>query len=457
MSEHAPATFTWSNWAGQQHCTPAIVARPHDEAQLSESLVRAAGEAQIIRPIGSGHSFTDLCVTDGCQVDLRHLASLLDVDRATGLARVQAGMPLHRLSAALHEHGLALENQGDIDQQTIGGALATATHGTGGAFRNLSANVVGCRIALADGTVRALDAQSTPDLLRAARVSLGALGVVTEFTLRCVPSFRLRKVEEPAPLAPTVARFHDLVAAHDHFEFYAFPYSQRCLTFATQRTDAAPAPLPAWRRWLVDDLIANRGLELFSRAGRRFPSRAPQLTAAMTRVLSRDVRTDHSHRVFATERRVRFTEMEYAIPRDRVQEAVQAVLAMIERDRVGVTFPIEVRATAADDAFLSTAHGRETAYVAVHQFVGMPYEAYFAAVEEIMNGFGGRPHWGKRHTQTAETLAPRYPAWAQFQAARAELDPHGHFTNDSVRRILGPPPAEARGVVPTGPHGAGPV
>ena len=442
MSEHAPATYTWSNWAGQQHCTPAIVARPHSEEALSESILRAVGDGQVIRAIGSGHSFTDACVTDGCHVDLRHMASLVDADRSSGLVRVQAGMPLHRLCAALHEHGLALENQGDIDQQTIAGALATATHGTGGAFRNLSANVVGCRIVLADGTVRELTESGTPDLLRAARVSLGALGVISEITLRTVPAFRLRKVEEPAPLVPTIARFHDLVAEHDHFEFYAFPYSERCLTFATQRTADAPAPLPRWRSWLVDDLIANRGLELFSRAGRRFPARAPQISRAMTKLLSRDVRTDHSHRVFASERRVRFTEMEYAIPRERVQDALEAVLAMIERDRVAVTFPIEVRATAADDAFLSTAHGRDTAYIAVHQFVGMPYERYFRAVEAIMDDFDGRPHWGKRHFQTAATLAPRYPAWAQFQAARAELDPHGRFTNDYVRRTLGPPPAE---------------
>lgn len=435
---------TWSNWAGQQHCTPSVIARPYSERELTEVLGRAGDAGHTVRAVGSGHSFTDTCVTDGVHVDLQNLAQLVDADPATGLVRVQAGMPLHQLGPALHERGLALENQGDIDRQTIAGALATATHGTGTQFRNLSANVVGCRIALADGTIRDLtaDGRLAGELLRAARVSVGALGVITELTLKTVPAFRLRKVEEPIPLEDAITGFHDRCAAHDHYEFYAFPYSTTALSFASDRTDDPPAPLPAWRKWIVDDLVANRGLAAFSHLGKRFPSRAPQITRTMTGLLSRDVRTDHSHRVFASERRVRFTEMEYALPRQSVEPALREVLAMIESEQVGVTFPIEVRATAADDALLSTASGRDTAYIAVHQFIGMPYEPYFRAVEAIMDRYDGRPHWGKRHFQTAETLAPRYPEWDAFQAARRELDPHGLFTNDYVRRTLGAPPAE---------------
>lgn len=435
---------TWSNWAGQQHCTPSVIARPYSERELTEVLGRAGDAGHTVRAVGSGHSFTDACVTDGVHVDLANLAQLVDADPSTGLVRVQAGMPLHQLGPALHERGLALENQGDIDRQTIAGALATATHGTGAQFRNLSANVVGCRIALADGTIRELTADRGlgGELLRAARVSVGALGVITEFTLQTVPAFRLRKVEEPIPLEDAITGFHDRCAAHDHYEFYAFPYSGTALSFASDRTDAPPEPLPAWRRWVVDDLLTNRGLALASNLGKRFPGRAPQITNAMTSLLSRDVRTDHSHRVFASERRVRFTEMEYALPRQSVEPALRDVLALIEAERIGVTFPIEVRATAADDALLSTAAGRDTAYIAVHQFIGMPYEPYFRAVEAIMDRYDGRPHWGKRHFQTAETLASRYPEWDAFQAARRELDPDGLFTNAYVRRTLGAPPAE---------------
>jgi FAD-linked oxidoreductase len=436
-------THTWSNWAGQQHCSPAVVEHPRSDQDVVAAIERAHAAGHVVRAVGSGHSFTDTCLTDDCQIELSGLASLLDADPASGLVRVGAGMRLHDLTRALHTHGLALENQGDIDQQTVAGALATGTHGTGERFCNLSAAVVGCRIALADGTIRALSADATPDLLRAARVSVGALGVITEFTLRTVPAFRLRKVEEPRPLLETLDAFDDLNAAHDHYELYAFPYAKTCLSFASDRTGDAPAPLPRWRKWLVDDLLANRGLELFSRTGRRFPAQAPRISRTMTRLLSRDVRVDHSHLVFSSERRVRFTEMEYAIPRAHAAAALRSVLAMIEAERARVTFPIEVRTTAPDDAFLSTASGQDTAYIAVHQFEGMPYDTYFRAVEAIMDDFGGRPHWGKRHFQTAASLAPRYPDWDRFAAARAELDPAGRFTNDYVRRTLGPPPAEA--------------
>jgi FAD-linked oxidoreductase len=435
-------TSTWSNWAGEQHCSPQFVVRPQSEGELAEAIERAAGDGHTVRPIGSGHSFTDTCLTDGVHVNLSEMTGLLAVDPSSGLVRIAAGTPLHVLGGLLHEHGLALENQGDIDRQTLAGALATATHGTGATFRNISANVVGCRIALADGSIRELTAKDDPELLKAARVSIGALGVLTECTVQAVPAFRLRKIEEPRPLLQVLDSLDELAAQYDHYEFYAFPYSKTCLSFASERTQDAPAPLPGWRKWLVDDLLTNRGLEAFSRAGRRWPHRAPQITRAMTGMLSRDVRTDHSHRVFATERRVKFTEMEYAIPRVHLRPALEAVLELIEEHKIGVTFPIEVRMTAADDAPLSTAFGRDTAYIAVHQFNGMPYEAYFRGVEAIMDGFGGRPHWGKRHFQTAETLAPRYPEWEAFQAARAELDPTGVFTNDYVRRTLGPPPAE---------------
>ena len=280
---------------------------------------------------------------------------------------------------------------------------------------------------------------SDADELRAARVSVGALGVLSEITLQTVPGFRLHKVEEPRPVVEVLEQLDELVAQHDHFEFYAFPYSPTCLTIASDRTDAPPAPAPRWKSYLMDDVLANRALEAFSRAGRRYPRRAPQISRTMTRFLSRTETTDHSHLVYASERRVRFSEMEYALPREKLREVLTDVLATIEREQIGVTFPIEVRFTAPDDALLSTAFGRDTAYVAVHQFLGMPLEPYFPLIEALMVAAGGRPHWGKRHTQTAETLAPRYPEWGSFQAVRAQLDPTGVFTNDYIRRVLGPP------------------
>lgn len=442
---HADPTFTtrtWRNWDGRQHCTPHEVLRPANEPELAAAVAAAADAGRVLRPIGSGHSFTDLCVTSDAQLDLSALRGIVDADPASGRVRVRGGTPLHELTEALHAHGLALENQGDIDRQTISGATQTATHGTGARFRNLAAGIVGMRLIDGSGKVRELG-PSDP-LLRAARVGLGALGVVSELTLQTVPAFRLRKVEEPLPLDVALDEYQQRADEHDHYELYAFPYARRALSITSTRTDDPAAPPPAWKQWLTDDLIANRALAAFSQAGRRLPaSWSPRVSRTMTRLISRDERIDHSHRIYASERRVRFTEMEYALPREALIPTLREILALIEARGFHVTFPIEVRVAASDDAHLSTAFGRDTGYIAIHQFRPMDFEPYFAAVEPLLLAAGGRPHWGKRHALDGAALAPRYPQWSDFQAARAQLDPIGTFTSPAIERVLGPPPGRA--------------
>ena len=429
-------TSTWSDWSGRQHCTPARVLRPSSEHELADGVRRAADEGLVVRPVGSGHSFTPLCVTDGVQVDLGGLDGVLDVDPGTGVARVPAGITLHRLSAELHRHGRALQNLGDVDTQTLAGALATGTHGTGAAFANLSAGMVGGRLVRADGTVVDLSAEPD-DVLLAARVSLGALGVLSEVHLQTVPAFRLHKREEVRPLAELLGSFDDLVTGQDHVELYALPWSAKALLLRSRRTDEPAAPPPRWRTWLTDELLNNGGLGLVQRTGRRFPSLTPTLGRLTGALASGSERLDDSHRVFASVRRVRFTESEWALPRAAAVEAVRGVLAIIERQRLPVTFPIEVRVAAADDALLSTASGRESAYVAVHQYVGVDDSAYFRAVEELMLGLDGRPHWGKKHAAGADVLAARYAGWQRFQAVRDKLDPSRTFTNAHLAHVLG--------------------
>lgn len=428
----------WRNWARQQSCSPTRVERPASEEQLSEALARAARDGLRVRPVGSGHSFTDTCLTDGVMVDQSGMGRVLDVDRATGLVRVEAGIKLHRLAAELHRNGLALENQGDIDTQSLAGAMATATHGTGERFPNLSANVVGCRLVTATGEVVGIDEASDPDAWRAARVSLGALGVISEYTLRCVPAFRIHRVDELRPVGEVLADLDALVATYDHFEVMALPHTDQVLTYASRRTDRPAAPPGRVSAWWNDDVLSNAGLGAACHLGRLFPRAVPGIARAVTGAVGRYEQLDDSHRVYAHRRRVRFTEMEYAIPRVHAAEALERVRALITDRRLPVLFPIELRFTAPDDAFLSTASGRDTAYLAVHQVARAEYEAFFRAVEAIMDEYGGRPHWGKRHFQTSGTLAPRYPGWQEFQAVRARLDPDGVFTNDYVARVLGP-------------------
>jgi L-gulono-1,4-lactone dehydrogenase len=430
-------TQVWTNWAGDQRCAPHAIERPCREEELVSVVRQAAAGGQRVRAVGSGHSFTDCACTDGVMVDLSDMARVLEVDEASGLVTVEGGIRLHALGPHLAQHGLALENQGDIDRQSITGAVATATHGTGVRFPNISARIAGLRLVTAAGEVLELSPHSDPEAYLAARVSVGALGVVSAVTIQCVPLFTLHRRDQPAPLEQTLERLDEHVDANDHFEFWVFPYTKTALTRTMRRSQEEPPPPPRWKRALQEEVLENLALGLVCRIGRRRPRQAPRLNRLVAAAMSASEVSDRAHRVFATRRAVHFTEMEYAIPRADGREAIERVLELVERRRLPILFPLEVRFAAPDDAFLSTAQGGETCYIAVHQFRGMEFESYFRAVEEIMDGYGGRPHWGKRHYQSAATLRPRYPAWDRFQAVRARLDPDGVFTNDYTRRVLG--------------------
>ena len=438
----------WRNWAGDQRCRPAAVERPGSIAEISGALERAAARRERVRVVGSGHSFSDIALTDGRLLTLERMNRVLDVDRDTGLVRVQAGITIRELSARLAEHGLALENLGDIDVQSIAGAISTATHGTGARLGNIPSQVAGLTLVLADGSTLECS-ERDGDLFRAARVSLGALGAIAEVTLRCVPAFRLDGVDRPAPLQETFERFDELSGANDHFELYVFPHATTALTRTNNRTDAPARPRGRAAAYANDVLLTNRAFELCCRLGRRRPAQIPRINRLVTRLAGATHRVDRSDRIFASPRLVRFTEMEYALPRERTVEAVRRVLDLVEHGgpdggpRFAVPFPIEVRTVAADDALISTAAGRDSGFVAVHMYRGMAFEPYFRAVEAVMDELGGRPHWGKRHFQTAATLRERYPDWDRFQAVRRRLDPEGRFANAYVERVLGSPPTRS--------------
>ncbi|MGA8364343.1 MAG: D-arabinono-1,4-lactone oxidase [Solirubrobacteraceae bacterium] len=438
MSRHGTATGQWGNWAGDQRCRPAAVAIPGTIEEISAAIARAGAEDRRVRVVGSGHSFSDIALTDGLQLRLDRLTRVLDLDRSSGLVRVQAGITIRELSARLAAHGLALENLGDVDAQTIAGAIATATHGTGARLRNISAQVAELSLVLADGSLLRCAPDEDAEVFRAARVSLGALGVIAEVTLRCVPAFTLRGHDSPRPLTDTLEHFEELALGNDHFEFFVFPHTDTALTRTNNRTGEPPRPRGRLSTYANDILLTNHAFGLFCRVGRRLPGRIPQINRLVTRLAGSSTRIDRSDRIFASPRLVRFTEMEYALPRASTSEAVRRIMALVPASGFAVPFPIEVRTVAADDAFLSTASGRDSGFVAVHMFEHMSYEPYFRAVEEIMDELDGRPHWGKRHFQTASTLRPRYPDWDRFQTVRTRLDPHGRFANDYTDRVLGP-------------------
>jgi FAD-linked oxidoreductase len=428
----------WRNWAGDQACRPAELLRPPDRDELAAAVSAAASAGRTISVPGSGHSFTEAAMTDGTMIDVSALHGVIDADRDSGLVRVGGGTVLAELNEALSGLGLAMENLGDIDRQTIAGAISTGTHGTGAKLRNISAQVEGIELVLADGGVRDLSASEDAELLRAARVGIGALGAISAVTLRCVPSFVLHRVDRPLPREEVLDSFAERAAEHDHFELFTFPYADSALVLERNRTEEPARPRGRMAAFLNDIVLENWALEAISATGKALPAMIPRLSRLAARLASGSRATDRSDLIFANERRVRFTEMEYGVPRESGPEAARRVIEWVRSNRYPVFFPIEMRVTAADDALLSPSHERDTTYIAVHQYRGMEWRPYFEAVEEIMNGFGGRPHWGKRHFQTAETLAPRYPRWAEFQAARDELDPGRAFANEYAARVLGP-------------------
>lgn len=427
----------WRNWAGDQVCTPVEQLRPRRREELTEAIGAAVAAGRRISIAGSGHSFTEAAMTDGTMVDVGALSGVIDADPSSGLVRVGAGTVLADLNEDLHRLGLAMENLGDIDRQTIAGAISTGTHGTGAKLRNISSQVEGLELALADGSVRELSAAEEPELLRAARVSVGALGAITAVTLRCLPAFTLHRVDLRRSREEVFDTFQQRADAHEHFELFTFPYADSALVLERNRSEEPPRPRRRAAAFLNDVVLENWALEAISAAGKLFPRGIPSLSRLAAWLASGSQAIDRSDRIFANDRRVRFTEMEYGVPREHGPEAARRVIDWVRSNRYPVFFPIEMRVTAADDALLSPSHERDTAYIAVHQYRGMEWRPYFEAVEAIMDEYGGRPHWGKRHFQTAATLAERYPRWADFQAARDELDPDRVFSNEYAERVLG--------------------
>ena len=425
----------WRNWAGNQRAEPSRTVVARDAGEVVDA-VRAAGRDGLrVTALGSGHSFTAIGAPHGValRVPADPAAARVDGDLVT----VPAGLPLSALNALLWEHGRALRNLGDIDAQTVAGAISTGTHGTGATHRGIAAQVRALDLVTADGSLLHCSPSAHPEVFDAARVGLGALGVLVGVTLATVPAFRLRAVEATLPLEALLADLDGFLTSAEHVEFYWFPHSD---VAATKRNDPLPVDGPVRgraARWAGEELLGNAGFGAACRLARAAPALVPRLNRFVAARMAAGEYVDRSHRVFTSPRRVRFLETEYAVPRAALREAFDGVRAAAARHARAVPFPVEVRVAAADDVPLSTACGRDSAYVAVHVHRGQPHEAYFGAVEDVMTALDGRPHWGKLHTLGADDLRPRYPGFDAFTALRDRLDPDRRFTNPYLDRVLG--------------------
>ncbi|MBV9445432.1 MAG: FAD-binding protein [Streptosporangiaceae bacterium] len=436
---------TWRNWARTASATPARWYRPTSVSGITEAVKAAAAGGLTVRALGSGHSFTPIGVCDGVALDLSAWTGVASADAGSGVVTVRSGTTIRALNTALDGLGLAMANLGDIDAQTIAGALATGTHGTGSGLGGLATQVLGFELVLADASVVLCSATERPDLFAAARVGLGALGVVTTVTLQCVPAFSLIADERPVPLEEVLGSFDSLAAESDHFEFYWFPYGRNALVKRNNRVIDGhlgsvdmPPPMSPLRRFYEFELMENTAFGALCRAGRTVPRLIPSLNRFSSSMLSQRSYTAVSHEVFVTPRRVRFVESEYAVPRESILTVLGELRSAVPRLASPVMFPVEVRVAAADDVWLSTAYDRASAYVAIHQYAGLPYEEYFDTFESIVASVGGRPHWGKMHSLDAERLRHLYPRFDDFRRVRAEVDPEGRFANPYLTRVLDP-------------------
>ncbi|MCB0637173.1 MAG: FAD-binding protein [Lewinella sp.] len=423
------------NWSRYIQWQPATLAYPTSEAEV-QALVRGAAEAgRTVRTVGSAHSFNPLWVTDEVLISLDHYQGLIEVDAEKRTARVRAGTKLYALGEMLFAHGLALENMGDIDRQSIAGTIGTGTHGTGLGFGIIPTQVIGLRLVNGQGEVVNCSATENPDLFKAAQVALGALGVITEVTLQCVPAYRLLLENRQEKVAAVLADFPSRIRDNRNFEWYWFPGTTTAWT-KTSNLAAGQPDRVGLANYLTEYVLENYLFGALCEAARWVPA----LNGPVARISAASIpnvsKVFRSHKVYATPRLVRFNEMEYSVPLDAYDTVIREVMRVVDQRRFPVHFPIENRVVKGDDIYLSPAHGRDSAFIAAHVYAKKDFRPYFRALEEVFLAHGGRPHWGKRHTLTARQLAERYPQWEAFQAQRRAQDPEGVFLNGYLAELF---------------------
>ena len=428
-------SLTMQNWSRRFQWQAREVLYLQTEEEIQQIVQRAAGNRQTIRMIGTGHSFNPLWVTEDILLSLDKYQGLISVDQSTGLAVVKGGTKLHRLGELLFEHGLAMENMGDIDAQSIAGTISTGTHGTGLDFGTISTQVRGIRLVNGRGEIVQCSATEQPELFRAAQVSLGSLGVITEITLQCVPAYKLelwsRKEELEAVLNTWTERHRD----NRNFEFYWFPYTQQAWTKTANLADAQPDKV-GMANYLTEYVLENYVFKLLCEAATRLPGLNRSVAQISVSSIPTVRKVYHSHKVYATQRLVRFNEMEYNIPLEAHETVFREITRTINKGNYHIHFPIENRVVKGDDIMLSPAYGRDSAYIACHVYHKKEWKPFFRDMEAIFLAHGGRPHWGKIHFLQAEQLAERYPLFEDFRNQRQRHDPDGIFMNEYLREVL---------------------
>ncbi|RKP44285.1 FAD-binding protein [Cohnella endophytica] len=425
----------WSNWSGIVKAKPHTVLYPSHIEEVVDVVKLCSAEGRTLRVVGSGHSFTAIAASNDVFLSLDRMQGILQLNKEAHTATVWAGTKIKKLGELLYSEGLAQENLGDIDVQSIAGAISTGTHGTGLKFGNLATQIIGITVVTGTGEVLDCSEQSHPDLFKALQISLGSLGIIVQVTLKLRTAYKLRYESSRTKLTDCLERLPELTANNRHFEFYWFPYADPCQIKTLNETDE-PETSAKISDYVNDVLLENAALGALSSLCKRVPRLCAPVSRMIAAAFPTGVKVAQSHRAFATIRLVRFNEMEYNLPIEAMGDVVREMRETIEKRRYRVHFPIECRFAQADRIWLSPAYDRDSAYIAVHMYRGMPHENYFADMERIFLKYGGRPHWGKLHTLKTARLKEIYPMWDKFLEMRSRMDPEGIFLNPYLRNLF---------------------
>jgi FAD-linked oxidoreductase len=416
--------MSWSNWSGSV-TADAKVLRPQSVDELSAAIRGATS----VRATGAGHSFMPLCESDGVILNLEDMAGVVTVAAGRKTARIPAGWSIKRLTAALFDEGLALANQGDVNPQSLAGAMATGTHGTGRDLGNLSTFARGFNLVGADGEAIWCDATANADLFQAQRISLGLFGIATEIEAEVVPAFHLAERIEKKSWAEVREQYDDLVEQHRHVEFWFFPHADHVILKTLSLTDPCDPP-PSTTD--MEETAFRRVLGI----GAAMPFLVPSLQRLMMRTGFNGRRRGPAHTIFPSDRTLRFEEMEYEMPRAVGIETLDAVVGWIRKKRLPVSFPFEFRVVAEDDIWMSPMNRGPVAAISMHQYARMPWRSLFADAEAIFRDHGGRPHWAKRHTLTRGDVDTLYPLAERYRSVRRAADPAGKFLNPHLAELF---------------------
>ncbi len=417
--------YTVSNWSKSVVYTPAVYLRPETEEAFISAVKEAAAQGKKIRVIGTGHSFTRLCETSDILISLDHYKGIVSVDRGRKEVTVRAGTKIYEFGELAHALGLAQENLGDIDRQSLAGSISTGTHGTGIDFGNISTQITRIRMVNGLGEIVTCSEEENKDLFHAARISLGGLGIILELTFRLTDAYKLEFRSEKEDIYDVLGRYDEINRATRNFEFYWFPHTHTVQTKYSDvsEKEAVDNKLGLW----FDNILENHLFNAISWPTRHFPGLSATVAKVSAALSGTSAKVNWSHKVYALPRTVLFNEMEYNVPYEAFPEVKKEVLRVFKQKNFDVHFPTENRFVKGDDIWLSPAYQRKSAYIAFHVYKGNPYETYFRTMEDICLHYDGRPHWGKMHTLKSDALAARYPRWGDFIRIREAQDPEGVF------------------------------